>query len=122
VREADWKQIAERAVTVTAQGVRDVTPVLLVVRDTFVGIGHALHSALQTALFALHKAEEEITTSTGSARQGSPTDSKKVDGDYSPVFIHRELDAGAISSGAESSAEGVKRRTPFPNVGGDETD
>jgi hypothetical protein len=109
--------------TVTAQGVRDATPVLLIIRDTFVGIGLALHSALQTALFALHKYEEEITTSTGPARQeGSPTDPKKVDGEYSPVFIHRELDAGAISSSAESSAEGLKRRAPFPNVGGDETD
>jgi hypothetical protein len=117
VRETDWKQIAERVVTVAAQGVRDVNPVLLIVRDTFVGIGLALHSTLQTTLFALHKYEEDITTSTGPAHQGSPTDPKKVDGEYFPVFIHREFDAGA-----ESSAEGLKRRTPFPNVGRAGTD
>lgn len=117
--ETDWKQIAERVVTVAAQG---VTPIVLIIRDTFVGIGLALHSALQTAMFGLHKYEEENSTSTGSVREeGSLTDPKKVDGEYSSVFIHRELDAGAISSSAESSAEGLKRRAPFPNVGGDET-
>ena len=122
MRETDWKQIAERVVTVTAQGIRDVTPVLLIIRDTFVGIGIALHSALQTALFALHK-YEDITASTGPVRQeGSPTDPQKMDGEYSPVFIHRELDTGAISSSAESSAEGLKRRAPFPDIGGNETD
>ena len=109
--------------TVSAQGVRDVTPILLIVRDTFVGIGLALHSALQTALSALHKYGEDNANSTGSVRQeGSPTDLQKVDGENSPVFIHRELDAGATSSSAESSAEGLKRRAPFPNVGGDEID
>jgi len=122
VRETDWKQIAERVVAVAAQGIRDATPVLLIVRNTFVGIGLALHSALQTALFSLHKYEEDITTSTGPVPQeGGPADPKRVDGEYSPVFIHRELDAGAVLSSAESSAEGLKRRAPFPNVGGDET-
>jgi len=96
VRETDCKQIAERVVTIVAQGVRDVTRVLLIVRDTFVG-------------------------STGPVlREGSPADPKKVDGEYSPVFIHRELDGGTVSSSAESSAEGLNRRAPFPNVGGDE--
>lgn len=123
MRGTDWKQIAERVMTVTAQGVRDVTPILLIVRDTFVGIGLALHSALQTALSALHKYEEDNMTGTGPVRQDERlTDLQKVDGENSPVFIHRELDAAAISSSAESSAEGLKRRAPFPNVGGDETD
>jgi hypothetical protein len=77
VRETDWKQIAERVVTVAAQGVHDVTLRTVDRRDTFVGIGLALHSALQTALFALHKYEEDITTSTGPAHQGSPTDPQR---------------------------------------------
>jgi hypothetical protein len=98
VRETDWKQIAERVVRIVAQGVRSITHVLLIVRDTFVG-------------------------STGPVRQeGSPADPKKVDGEYSPVFIHRELDGGAVSSSAESSADGLNRRAPFPNVGGNEGD
>ena len=118
VRETDWKQITESAVKTATQGVRDVTPVLLVVRDVLVAMGLGLHAALQT-LFALQ--EGEITTSTGPVPQeGSPAD-PKVDEKYeSPVLINRELDAAAASSSTESS-DGLKRRAGFSNVGGEET-
>jgi len=118
VRETEWKQIAEGALKMATQGIRDVTPVLLIIRDVLVAMGLGLHSALQT-LFALQ--EGEITTSTGPVPQeGSPADSNKVDDKYEPpVLINRELDAAAASSNAESS-DGLKRRAGFSNVGREE--
>ena len=118
VGETDWKEVVVISGKLVAQGVRGATPVLLVIRDALVDIGLALHSSLQTALLALHK--EEVTASTGPVRQKeSPADAKKVDGEYSPVLVHRELDAAAVeqvSSRGESSAKGLKRRAPFPNI------
>jgi len=118
VGETDWTEMVATFGKLASQGVRNATPILLLIRDALMSIGHSLHASLQAAMLALHK--EEITTSTSPAHQKeSPADGKKVDGEYSPVLIHRELDAGTVervSSRGDSSTKGLKRRAPFPNM------
>jgi len=118
VGETDWTEMVATCCKLASQGLCNVTPVLLLIRDALVSIGLSLHSFLQAAMLALHK--EEVTTSTSPVHQKEgPVDGKKVDGEYSPVLIHRELDAGTVervSSRGDSSTKGLKRRAPFPNV------
>lgn len=86
------------------------------------GANVALQFIIKKALSVLHK-YEDTTTSTGAIRQEwSLHDPRELDGEYSPVVIDKELDTGSVLIGAESSAEGLKRRTPFPSVGEDETE
>ncbi|KAF8960940.1 hypothetical protein BDZ97DRAFT_1921826 [Flammula alnicola] len=137
VRETDWRVVADAVASLgrhTAQGMREATPILLTVRDALVTIGVALHSALHTAIFALNRNEAE-TTSQPAPRDGElrPAEEVRIPTEFETTAAHHGNKAEdeqavvveqieVLTGRAETSAEGLKRRAPFPNVGDDEAE
>lgn len=114
LKEIDWKAFVDGTTALghyASQGVKEVTPALVAIRDVLFTLAVAAQSAFDTARVALDNQQNSPANESNSG-EGEP-----IITEVEPVEVKEET--GVLIDSQEESSANLKRRTPLTNAADD---